>query len=99
MNAYKKEVYSTIILTILFILAGHTGLIFVLFAPHGLKATFMGFPVHYIVPILTGWIGVVILTLVAGYVGNQLDEEIAKDREVDVKETTSVSRTYSRTTA
>jgi len=78
-TAYKKEVYFTIILTILFLISGHTGLLFVIFAPDGAGATFLGFPIHFIIPVIMGWFGVLVLTIIAGYMGNYLDEEIEKE--------------------
>ncbi|WP_366921688.1 hypothetical protein MFMK1_002099 [Metallumcola ferriviriculae] len=85
MTAYKKEVYLTIALTILFLASGHIGLFFAIFAPNGVEGTFLGFPIHYIVPVIVGWFGVLFLTVVAGYIGNYLDEEIAKESDAQEK--------------
>lgn len=78
MKAYKKEVRFTIWMTVAFILAGNVGLFFSIFP---VDAYLFGFPVMYIVPILMGWFGVFFLTLVAGKIGNRIDDEI--DREND----------------
>ncbi|RAZ69405.1 hypothetical protein [Planococcus maitriensis] len=78
MKAYKKEVQFTIWMTAAFILVGNVGLIFSIFP---VDAMLLGFPVMYIVPILMGWFGVFLLTLIAGKIGNRIDDEI--DREND----------------
>ncbi|HSI67381.1 MAG TPA: hypothetical protein VK947_08205 [Planococcus sp. (in: firmicutes)] len=78
MKAYKKEVRFTIWMSLAFILAGNVGLFFSMFP---VDAYLFGFPVMYIVPILMGWFGVFFLTLVAGRIGNKIDDEI--DREND----------------
>lgn len=73
MEAYKKEVRFTILMTIGFILVGNVGLFFAIFPT---DAIFLGFPLKYILPILMGWFGVFLLTIVAGIVGNRIDDEI-----------------------
>jgi len=78
MKAYKKEVQFTIWMTAACILVGNVGLIFSIFP---VDAMLFGFPVMYIVPILMGWFGVFLLTLIAGKIGNRIDDEI--DREND----------------
>ncbi|ANU22304.1 hypothetical protein [Planococcus donghaensis] len=81
MKAYKKEVQFTIWMTAAFIVVGNVGLIFSVFP---VDAMLFGFPVMYIVPILMGWFGVFILTIVAGKIGNRIDDEI--DNENDALE-------------
>lgn len=78
MKAYKKEVRFTIWMTVAFVLAGNVGLIFSIFP---VDAYLFGFPVMYIVPILMGWFGVYLLTLVAGKIGNKIDEEIEREND------------------
>ncbi|RNF40127.1 hypothetical protein [Planococcus salinus] len=78
MKAYKKEVQFTIWMTLAFILVGNVGLIFSIFPT---DAMIFGFPAMYIVPILMGWFGVFILTLVAGKIGNRIDDEIDRENE------------------
>ncbi|ADC50629.1 hypothetical protein BpOF4_12890 [Alkalihalophilus pseudofirmus OF4] len=73
MSAYKKEVWFTIIMSALFLVSGHMGLIFSLFPVDGML---FGFPIMYIVPILVGWFGVLILTIIAGKMGNHIDQAI-----------------------
>ncbi|WP_241535939.1 hypothetical protein [Indiicoccus explosivorum] len=79
MNAYKKEVRFTIGMTAAFILVGNMGLIFSIFP---VDAMLFGFPVMYIIPILMGWFGVFFLTIVAGKIGNKIDDEIERENEL-----------------
>ncbi|WP_232336791.1 hypothetical protein [Planococcus lenghuensis] len=78
MKAYKKEVQFTIWMTVAFVLVGNVGLLFSIFP---VDAMLFGFPVMYIVPILMGWFGVFFLTIVAGRIGNKIDDEIEAENE------------------
>ncbi len=78
MTAYQKEIWFTVIIASLFLLSGHMGFIFSIFPT---ESYFMGFPVKYIVPIIVGWFGVFLLTIIAGYLGNHIDDEINKENE------------------
>jgi len=81
-KAYKKEILVTIVFVILYMLMGHTASLFVLFP--GLKGgTMWGFPVHYIIPVLTGWFGMVIVAIIAALVCNKLDDEIEAANKAD----------------
>jgi uncharacterized membrane protein len=72
---YKKELYLTLLFFILLMIFGHFAQLFVIFP--GLQGgSFMGFPVHYIVPILVGWFGLIILTTILAYVMNKFDDEM-----------------------
>ncbi len=82
MSAYKKEVWFTIIMSLLFLLSGHLGLFFSLFPVDGYL---FGFPIMYIVPILSGWFGVLVLVFVAGKIGNHIDDEIDKENQENEK--------------
>lgn len=79
MEAYKKEVRFTILMTLAFILVGNVGLFFSIFPT---DAVLFGFPLKYILPILMGWFGVFLLTIVAGFVGNRIDDEIEAENEL-----------------
>ncbi|MBB5179592.1 putative membrane channel-forming protein YqfA (hemolysin III family) [Planomicrobium koreense] len=79
MKAYKKEVQFTIWMTAAFILVGNVGLIFSIFPT---DAIFLGFPLKYILPILMGWFGVFLLTIVAGIIGNRIDDEIDAENDL-----------------
>lgn len=79
MKAYKKEVQFTIWMTVAFVIVGNFALIFSIFPT---DAMLFGFPVTYIVPILMGWFGVFFLTIVAGKIGNRIDDEIEAENDV-----------------
>ena len=79
MKAYKKEVQFTIWMTAAFILVGNVGLIFSIFPT---DAIFLGFPLKYILPILMGWFGVFLLTIIAGIIGNRIDDEIDAENDL-----------------
>lgn len=76
MGAYRKEVLFTIIMSGLFLAAGNMGFLFTLFPIEG---TLFGFPIMYIVPVLVGWFGVFLLTIVAGKIGNHIDVAIEEE--------------------
>lgn len=78
MSAYSKEVWFTIIMSLLFLFSGHLGLFFSIFPVDGYL---IGFPIMYIVPILSGWFGVLLLVVIAGKIGNHIDEEIEKENQ------------------
>ncbi|TWI56316.1 hypothetical protein [Halalkalibacter nanhaiisediminis] len=80
MGAYKKEVWFTIIMSLLFLVSGHMGVIFSIFPVEG---TLFGFPIIYIVPILFGWFGVLFLTVIAGKIGNHIDDAIEKENQLE----------------
>ncbi|OHX49336.1 hypothetical protein BB776_00930 [Planococcus salinarum] len=88
MKAYKKEVQFTIWMTLAFIVVGNVGFIFSIFPT---DAMLFGFPVMYIVPILMGWFGVFFLTLIAGKIGNKIDDEIDLEND-SLGETDEVGR-------
>lgn len=72
---YKKEILLTIVFIVLLFLMGYTILFFVAFP--GLRVgTMWGFPTHYIIPVLTGWFGVMIVCWFMAYFCNKLDDEI-----------------------
>jgi uncharacterized membrane protein len=79
---YKKEMLVTIVFIVLYLCMGYTVFLFILFP--GLQGgSFWGFPVHYIVPILTGWIGMAIVAVFAALVCNKLDDEIEAANKAD----------------
>lgn len=83
MSAYKKEVWFTIIMSLLFLMSGHLGILFSLFPT---DAYLFGFPVVYIVPILFGWFGVLFLTVVSGKIGNHIDDAIEAENQENNKD-------------
>jgi len=72
---YKKEIALTIIFSILLMLMGHTATIFVLF-PALQTGSIWGFPIQYIIPILTGWFGLTIVSWIMTVYCNRFDDEI-----------------------
>ncbi|PYZ91713.1 hypothetical protein CR194_19000 [Salipaludibacillus keqinensis] len=78
MNAYKLEVRFTIMMSVLLLLAGNVALIFSIFPVNGML---FGFPIMYIIPILSGWFGILFLTIVASKIGNHIDEKIEQANE------------------
>ena len=60
---YRKEIWITVIFSVLLLLMGHSASIFVLF-PGLQTGTMWGFPIQYIVPILLGWFGMAVVCLV-----------------------------------
>jgi hypothetical protein len=83
LDAYKKEVWFTVIMSLIFIISGHLGIFFSLFPTDGYL---FGFPIMYIVPILVGWFGVLGLTIVSGMIGNHIDEAIEKENQENAKQ-------------
>jgi hypothetical protein len=82
---YRKEIWITIVFSVLLMLMGHSASLFVLFP--GLQGgSLWGFPVEYIVPILLGWFGMALVCLVMTLVCNKFDDEMEayannKDKE------------------
>jgi uncharacterized membrane protein len=89
MGAYKKEVWFTVIMSLLFIVVGNAGLVFSIFPVDGML---FGFPVMYIIPILLGWFGIFILTIIAGKIGNHIDDEIERESIVTMETETEKQR-------
>jgi uncharacterized membrane protein len=72
---YQREIWITIIFSILLLLTGHFATVFVLFP--GLKGGMMwGFPIEYIMPILMGWFGMMIVCIVMAVVCNKFDDDM-----------------------
>lgn len=74
MQLYKKEMWITIVFVILIMLMGHTATFFVIF-PSWQGGNLWGFPLHYIIPILTGWFGLSIVSYFMMVVCNRFDDE------------------------
>ena len=74
-SAYKKEVWYTLIFRALLVMSGHLGLLFVAFP--GLQGHMIfGFPSQYIVPVVMGWLGLMVIVAVQAKLTNDLDDEI-----------------------
>ncbi len=82
-KAYKKEILVTIVFIILYMLMGHTASLFVLFPGLQGGGSMWGFPIHYTIPVLTGWFGMVIVAIIVAVVCNKLDDEIEAANKAD----------------
>ena len=72
---YKKELSLTVMFVVILMIFGHFAQIFKLF-PSLQGGSLWGFPVHYIVPILMGWFGLLILAIIMAVVLNKFDDEM-----------------------
>jgi hypothetical protein len=72
---YKKEIWITIVFSLLLILFGHFATLFVLF-PSLKGGLLWGFPVEYIVPILMGWFGLMAVCIAMAVVCNKFDDDM-----------------------
>lgn len=87
MSAYRKEIVFTILMSSTFLIFGHMGLFFSIFPVEGYL---FGFPIMYIVPILMGWFGIVLLTVIAGKLGNHIDDAIEDENKQNDDDTEGV---------
>lgn len=80
-SAYKKEIRYTMIFSVLLLLCGHCGLFFV-----GIPALrdhmIFGFPSQYIIPVLMGWVGLMVVAAIQAKMTNNLDDEIEAMQDV-----------------
>ncbi|WP_444685200.1 hypothetical protein [Alkalicoccus luteus] len=83
MRAYRMEVRFTVIMTLLMVAAGNVALFFSIFPVQGML---FGFPIMYIIPILSGWFGILFLAVLANHFGNKIDAEIEKANEEEIEE-------------
>ena len=74
-SAYKKEIRYTLIFSALLLICGHLGLLFVAF-PGLQNKMVMGFPSQYIVPIVFGWLVLMVVVGFQAKLTNDLDDEI-----------------------
>ena len=72
---YKKELSLTVMFVVILMIFGHFAQIFKLF-PSLQDGSLWGFPVHYIVPILMGWFGLLIVAIIMAVVLNRFDDEM-----------------------
>ena len=83
-SAYKKEVRYTLIFSALLLMSGHLGLLFVAFP--GLQGHMIfGFPSQYIIPVVMGWLGLMVIVAVQAKLTNDLDDEIEQLAGTDEK--------------
>jgi hypothetical protein len=74
-SAYKKEIRYTLIFSVLLLICGHMGLLFVAF-PSLQNHMIFGFPSQYIVPVVFGWLVLMVVTAFQAKLTNALDDEI-----------------------
>jgi uncharacterized membrane protein len=72
---YKKELRITVLFVVILMIFGHFAQIFKLF-PSLQGGSMWGFPVHYIMPILMGWFGLLIIAIIMAVVLNKFDDEM-----------------------
>lgn len=72
---YKKEIWLTVIFSVLLMLMGHSASLFVLL-PGMQSGSMWGFPIQYIIPIIMGWFGLAVVCLVMTLVCNRFDDEM-----------------------
>ena len=88
-SAYKKEIRYTLIFSVLLLICGHMGLLFVAF-PGLQNHMVFGFPSQYIVPVVFGWLVLMVVTAFQAKLTNALDDEI--EALSDSSETTEGGR-------
>jgi hypothetical protein len=86
---YKKEIWLTIVFTVLLMLTGHSATLFVLF-PGLQQGTMWGFPIQYILPIVLGWFGLALVCLVMAILCNRFDDEMEALAEQEKKNKVTV---------
>ena len=74
-SAYKKEIRYTLTFSVLLLICGHMGLLFVAF-PGLQNHMVFGFPSQYIVPVVFGWLVLMVVTAFQAKLTNALDDEI-----------------------
>ncbi|MFP4048647.1 MAG: hypothetical protein ACLFRE_07835 [Desulfovermiculus sp.] len=72
---YKKEILVTIVFSLILLGFGHFAQLFKIF-PALQGGNMWGFPVHYILPILMGWFGLLVLTIIMAVVLNKFDDDM-----------------------
>ncbi|MFW6081926.1 MAG: hypothetical protein ACOC7W_08425 [Desulfosalsimonas sp.] len=72
---YKKELRITVLFVVVLMIFGHFAQVFKLF-PSLQGGSMWGFPVHYIVPILMGWFGLLAVSIIMAVVLNKFDDEM-----------------------
>ncbi len=74
-SAYKKEIRYTLVFSALLLICGHLGLLFNAFPGLQNKMIF-GFPSQYIIPIVFGWLVLMLVVGIQAKLTNDLDDEI-----------------------
>lgn len=74
-SAYKKEIRYTLGFSVLLLICGHLGLLFVAF-PSLQNRMIFGFPSQYIIPVIFGWLVLMVVVGIQAKLTNDLDDEI-----------------------
>lgn len=74
-SAYKKEIRYTLLFSVLLLICGHFGLFFIAF-PGLQNHMVFGFPSQYILPVLMGWLGLMVVVYFQIKITNGIDDEI-----------------------
>jgi hypothetical protein len=74
-SAYKKEIRYTLGFSVLLLICGHLGLLFVAF-PSLQNHMIFGFPSQYITPVVFGWLVLMVVVSFQAKLTNALDDEI-----------------------
>jgi hypothetical protein len=74
-SAYKKEIRYTLVFSALLLMCGHLGLVFVAF-PSLQNHMIFGFPSQYILPVVFGWLVLMVVVGIQATLTNDLDDEI-----------------------
>jgi hypothetical protein len=74
-SAYKKEIRYTLVFSALLLMCGHLGLVFVAF-PSLQNHMIFGFPSQYILPVVFGWLVLMVVVGIQAKLTNDLDDEI-----------------------
>jgi len=80
-STYKKEIWYTLIFSVLLLICGHSGLLFVAF-PSLRDIMVLGFPSQYAIPVGMGWIGLMVVVVVQAKLTNQIDDDIEAENEL-----------------
>lgn len=72
---YKKELRITVLFVVILLIFGHFAQFFKLF-PSLQGGSMWGFPVHYIIPILMGWFGLLVVAIIMAVVLNKFDDDM-----------------------
>ncbi|WP_113910979.1 hypothetical protein [Roseovarius dicentrarchi] len=75
MDAYKKEIKSTIGFGLGFVLLGHTGLWFIILGTDN-SSRILGLPTHYFIALILGSLGVLIWSIIWCRYANRLEDDI-----------------------
>lgn len=73
---YKKELTLTIVFGVLYFVCAYFCYIFVLFPGLTGRVAVFGFPLEYLLPIIMGWFGLLIVCQISSKVLNRFDEEM-----------------------